>query len=96
LREEAFVNGHMHLFNPRGGPVHSTDVSLIQSWMTYDYVGHVYGLPINYLKTTLSITDPNYPHVTISNSAGALHENADALTAQVRSAVTHYFVAPTP
>ncbi len=92
LRDESFIAGHPHLFGSHGTPL--TDPSLIQSWMTYDYISHVYGLPPNYLKTTLMIVDPHYPHVSISESAEAQHETATTLTAHVKDAVAHYLVMP--
>ena len=92
LRGEVLMNGHLHLLSPRGNAAPLTDTSLIQSWMTFDYIGHVYGLPRDYLKTTLSITDPNYPHVTIAGSSAAQHESAVVLTAQVQAAVSNYLV----
>ncbi len=67
-----------------------TDVTLIQPWMTYDYIGHSYGLPIDYLKTALSITDARYPRLTVSESAEAQNLSADALLAAVRAAVSTY------
>jgi hypothetical protein len=92
LRDESFMPGHPHFFGSHGARL--SDTSLIQSWMTYDYISHVYGLPIDYLKTTLTIADPSYPRITISESAEAQHENATALTDQVRAAVAHYLVTP--
>ena len=86
------MNGHMHLFGLHHNVAPLSDPSLIQSWMTYDYIGHVYRLPPDYLKTTLNITDPRYPHVTIIESSGAQHEDSAVLTAQVKKAVGNYHV----
>jgi hypothetical protein len=93
LREELSASGHLpRLFIVHGNATHLTDVDLIQPWMTYDYINHVYGLPADYLKDTLVIADPRYPRVSISESAEAQHEDAAALTAQVKTAVSHYLV----
>ena len=89
FKQQSFPNGRGPRFFMHGtGPV--TDVSLIQSWMTYDYISHVYRLPPDYLKTTLSIADLRYPRVTISQSADAQRMSVAALTEAVRNAVKDY------
>ena len=75
-----------------GGGATMTDANLIQSWMTYDYIGHVYALPPDYLKTTLNIADTRYPRISIAESAEAQKVSASELLAQVRSAVSDYLV----
>ncbi len=72
-----------------------TDTSLIQSWMTYDYVGHLYGLPPDYLKTTLHILDGRYPAVTIGESAKAQHLDAPTMLGQVRQSISQYIALHT-
>lgn len=67
-----------------------SDVNFIQSWMTYDYVSHIYALPPDYLKTTLDIADTRYPRVSIAESAEAQKTTAAALTAEVKTAVSDY------
>ncbi|MEI6843045.1 MAG: hypothetical protein WCK48_00840 [bacterium] len=47
----------------------SGDVSVIQQWMTFDYVNRVFNLPPEYLKNSLTIIDPKYPKVVISKYA---------------------------
>jgi hypothetical protein len=93
LRQQEMIGAHMPWIPGRGKPAEPmTDVNFIQSWMTYDYIGHIYGLPMDYLKDTLSIADTQYPHISITESAEAQHESAAALTAQVQLAVSDYIV----
>lgn len=93
LRAEVMHGGRIpHSFNPRENAAPLTDASLIQSWMTYDYIGHVYGLPLGYLASSLSITDSHYPRESIAESAEALHMSVADLTAAVRASVSDYLV----
>ena len=48
------------------GTLTPADAGTTQSWMTFDYVNHIFSLPPQYLQTKLSITDPKYPRLTIS------------------------------
>jgi hypothetical protein len=51
------------------GPVNVKDTSQIQTWMTFDYVNHVFNISPDYLKKHLFITDTKYPRITISQYA---------------------------
>lgn len=44
-------------------------VDAIQSWMTFQYINFSFGLPSNYLKDILQITDPKYPKISIAKFA---------------------------
>ncbi len=68
----------------------------IQSWMTYDYIGHIYGLPPEYLQSTLALVDADYPHVSIAESAPAQQVTSAELTAEVKAAVNDYLLTKKP
>ena len=69
------------------------DVSAIAPWMTFDFINHVFNLPPEYLKTTLSITDARYPTLTISHYATESKITTNQLTAQVQNIVKNYFTS---
>ena len=75
------------------GPATAADASSTQVWMTFDYINHVFGLPVDYLQTTLAVTDSRYPRLTIAEYAqGAGVSSATKLTA-VQDAIRAYFVS---
>ncbi len=61
MRLSALVHAH--------GPLTANDVGLIRPWMTFDYINTLYKVPLDYLKTQLSITDPSYPRLSLSGYA---------------------------
>lgn len=64
-----------------------TDASVVRSWMTFDYVNKLFGLPQTYLQEQLRITDKNYPRITIGKFGTEIHESAASTTALVQNAV---------
>lgn len=72
------------------GPLPITDTNAIRSWMTFDYVNRLFGLSPDYLKTTLSVTDPSYPKLSLSGYAKYLNENVNTLIGNVSSAIRNY------
>jgi len=66
------------------------DLSFIASWMTFDYLNKTFGLPADYLKTSLLITDSRYPILTINRYARWRHISADSATTAVSSAIAAY------
>lgn len=62
----------------------------IQGWMTYEYLNVVFKLPPNYLRDTLSLSSPDYPRVTLKQSARDAGIPVPALVDQVQSAVGAY------
>lgn len=87
LRELGTSPMHLH---SRALPV--TNADFIQSWMTYDYIDHIYALPPGYVKAALSIADSRYPRVSIAQSAEAQHKSAAAMTTAVQNAVQNYLL----
>jgi hypothetical protein len=80
---------HHHLLM-RHAPASMSQASDIRPWMTFDYVNHLFGLPPAYLQAALGITDPRYPHLTISEffeheSPGEQPSSLDAVQDAVRA-----------
>ena len=97
LRSLSYMEGHGPLLATlrAQGPLTVKDVGYIETWMTFDYVNHLFNLPSSYLQTSLGITDPRYPRLTIREyleheSPG---ETASSLVA-VQNAVSSYLTAP--
>jgi hypothetical protein len=72
------------------GPLPTSDTSAIRPWMTFDYVNRLFDLSPDYLKATLSVTDPSYPQLSISGYAKYDHENVNTLLTNVQEAVQGY------
>ncbi len=70
------------------------DINDIDTWMTFDYINAVFKLPEPYLKTALSIQDPQYPNLHIGKYARTNRLDAETALAKVRSAVATYGTAP--
>src|ERR1035437_1622120 len=68
------------------------DVQMIASWMTFDYINHVFRLPPQYLKLTLGINDSQYPHLTISRYAQENKIAEGVFIAQIQNTVKNYFI----
>lgn len=71
----------------------ASDVSSIQSWMTFDYVNHLFALPSGYLQNDLGITDSRYPRLTIDEYAESIKTKQATVLTDVQSAVSA-FLAP--
>ena len=95
LRDQQILGGPIHWLTALHGATSTpmTDPNFIQSWMTYDYVDHIYDLPADYLRMTLHIADGHYPRVSIAESAEAQQMTIAAMTAEVRKAIGDYLVA---
>ena len=70
------------------------DVQMITSWMTFDYINHVFGLPPEYLKSATGMNDSQYPHLTLSRYARENKVAPDVFTTQIQVTVKNYFTPP--
>ncbi len=62
--------------------------------MTFEYLNRAFGLPLDYLQTTLTITDSHYPYLSIARYAHEKNVNEGAFLGQVQAAVRGYTTAP--
>ncbi|MFZ1075057.1 MAG: hypothetical protein WAN50_01655 [Minisyncoccia bacterium] len=72
------------------GPATANDANRIASWMTFDYINHLFNLPPIYLQTALAITDHEYPRLTIAACAKSEGRAQAAFLKQVQDAVRAY------
>lgn len=73
------------------GPLTATDVNLIRSWMTFDYINHIFGLPSSYLQSSMHISESAYPNLTVSSYAKAEDIPATAALDELVAAVRSHF-----
>ena len=69
------------------------DIGLIEYWMTFDYINHVFGLPEDYIKQELQISDPKYPRISIRKYARENKETESSAVEQIRNLVRVYFAS---
>ncbi|HXK37515.1 MAG TPA: hypothetical protein VJ579_00390 [Candidatus Paceibacterota bacterium] len=68
------------------------DISLIEPWMTFDYIATVFRIPSSYIKTTLNIADPRFPRITLHRYAKINRLSEREFTLAVIDTVGKYFV----
>ena len=74
-------------------PLTATDANSTQTWMTFDYINHIFALPPDYLQKTLSITNTRYPHITITQySRDIKSTKVDALL-KVQDSIRGFFTS---
>jgi hypothetical protein len=72
-------------------PLAQSDVSMIQSWMTFDYINRVFNIPADYLRTALHVSDSAYPRIPLSRYAKNHAVDPAAFLDQVKNAVRARF-----
>jgi hypothetical protein len=90
-----FLNNFLQLkrggyFRMRPPRTHIDTVELIQSWMTFEYINHSFGLPVDYLQNELHSTSKKYPKITIKNFAQERGESPTALLQRIRISIETY------
>lgn len=66
------------------------EIGRIESWMTFQYVNVVFGMPDEYLEGELGISDPKYPNVPIGSYAKRHGLNPQAVVFEIREAVARF------
>jgi hypothetical protein len=78
-------------FEQQHGPLNGNEVGVIRSWMTFAYINGLFGLPKDYLKEQLQITNPSYPTETVYDYSNDASFSTTAATMSVQKAVEAYF-----
>ena len=78
---------HFSLFGLQPTP---PTIDTIQSWMTFDYLDHVFKLPSTYFKTDLGITDTRYPRMSLTRFSTDKGISAAAAVLRVQNALRGY------
>lgn len=71
----------------------SSDVSVIAPWMTFAYINTAFKIPNSFLQSTLAITDPRYPQISLAHYARTKNSASSALLIQVQDAVRGFLDA---
>ena len=99
LRQYRYLR-HLNFFNVRESwstilHTHPTatasSISTVQSWMTFDYINHLFAVSPQYLQTSLGITDKRYPHLTIVEYGKDMGFSRAVSLVKVQSALSAYF-----
>lgn len=95
-REQAVHGKRMQISNFRK---HRTltigDVSLIESWMTFDYIATAFRIPVDFIRTALGITDPRFPRMTLHKYAKIYGLDEQNFTTDVIKVVGEFFIGTT-
>lgn len=74
-------------------PLTVNDLPIISPWMTFHYINKIFNVPPDYLETSLSISDPSYPQMSLSGYAKQQHIDSALLVTQVESSLYEYLTA---
>ena len=98
LRDNGVLVYHnpLHYLYQAGKPATLSDVNFIAGWMTFNYLNKIFNLPMDYLKTTLSVSNKDYPNVTISKTASQQKILTSTYLASVKKAVSNYLIQNIP
>jgi hypothetical protein len=66
------------------------NVSIIEPWMTFNYLNIVFKLPPHYLENSLSITESRYPNIRIDYYARRHTINQQMFLQMIRQNITNY------
>jgi hypothetical protein len=75
------------------GPLTASDVTIVRPWMTFAYINKLFNVPPDYLQTSLSISDPSYPRLSLYGYANKEHVNSAVFTNQVEGSLYNYLTA---
>ena len=79
----------------RHGPLGAGEVSIIQSWMTFDYIEHLFAVPSTTIKAGMNITDTHYPHLTLGSYAKGTGTSTAATINTIQVIIQRYDSMPT-
>jgi uncharacterized membrane protein YciS (DUF1049 family) len=91
---DIFASSHSihNFYHLQGKPATFSDVELIAGWMTFGYINKSFGLPADYLKNNLGISDLAYPRLLVSKAAAEQNTDANAYLQKVKTAVSNYLL----
>jgi hypothetical protein len=69
--------------------------TVVRSWMTFQYLNKIFGLPPDYLQTHLQISSASYPRLTISSYAKSANLDEATFIGQVDTAIENFVATST-
>jgi hypothetical protein len=71
-------------------PLTAKDVGIVESWMTFDYINRVFGVPRDYFQGVFEITDPHYPRLTLYRYAKNGNLDVSLFVNETKTALSDY------
>ena len=92
-RRTHFISSYVAWINQKKAhaPLTASDIKIVRSWMTFDYINKLFNLPSDYLKSQLNIADARYPKITLSGYAKSQNVSANTFILNVENAMQNYF-----
>ncbi len=84
---------HMALMPAAAYKINPTE---IRGWMTFSYLNQQFNLPVNYLQTSLKITDKKYPNLAVYTLASEQKKDPIQVLLTVEQVVENYLNKPKP
>lgn len=78
------------------GPLTESDIGIVASWMTFDYVNKLFAIPPTYLETTFEISNSRYPQISLSGYARSKGVSSAFVVGKVESALHNYLSQTKP
>ncbi len=75
----------------RHGPLSASDAGMVEPWMTFDYINHIFALPPSCLRDALSVTESGYPRISLMRFAKSRGISSAVAAEEVRDAVRTCF-----
>jgi heme/copper-type cytochrome/quinol oxidase subunit 2 len=96
LRQEQILNFHAwrSVLLERHAPLKPALASDVRVWMTFDYINKLFGLPPDYLRQQLQITNLHYPRLSLSSYAKTEATSTLSVLTEVETAIRNYVPSP--
>lgn len=78
------------LSNKKTNQTSVNDIEYIDSWMTFQYINFIFGMPNDYLKNTLAIEDVRYPNLPIGRYVKTKKLDSTTFLHQIKTATKTY------
>ncbi len=62
----------------------------VRGWMTFAYINKTFGLPSEFLKTSLNINSNKYPNLTVSAWTKQTAQNEREVLAEIQTLIRNY------
>lgn len=89
VRDFLFLNKQGFL-EPSGRHHENFQVQDVERWMTFAFLNRIFGLPPEYLKEELEITNKHYPNLTIKSWAKEKNVDPREMTEQVKKFIEDF------
>ena len=88
---ESYRNKIQNIIKQNHAPLTSTNINLIDTWMTFSYINLIFKLPSNYFKDNLNILDKRYPNISLRGYIKNNKLDRTTFINNVKNTVEKYF-----